>query len=170
MALFDRVHDVGRLITFMDYRITSLQEEIDASKSRGGLKAVVAAEERATELEKELEETKRERDEVLQRLEISDKELNEAQGDLSKAQRQLKEARVRAQRADDELLKSMKELESARVKLPKRAIDDYKGSAGFKEYLKRMEVEEDPFTIQPEDDSMPMERQQAFDDSDSPES
>ncbi|RZR98441.1 hypothetical protein BHM03_00027816 [Ensete ventricosum] len=118
MALFDRVHDAGRLITFMDYRITSLEKEIDASKSGGGPKAMVAAEERATELEKELEETKRERDEVLQW--------------------QLKEARVRAQRADDELLKSMKELESARVKLPKRAIDDYKGSAGFKEYLKRM--------------------------------
>ncbi|RZS10192.1 hypothetical protein BHM03_00041376, partial [Ensete ventricosum] len=30
MALFDRVHDVGRLITFMDYWISHLQQELDA--------------------------------------------------------------------------------------------------------------------------------------------
>ncbi|RZS17340.1 hypothetical protein BHM03_00049467 [Ensete ventricosum] len=191
MALFDRVHDAGRLITFMDYRITSLQQEIDALKSGGGSEAVAAAEERASELEKELEKTKRERDEALQRLETSDKELT--RGDLSEAQRQLKEARVRARKMEDELLKSMKDLESTQVELPRRAIDDYKESVGFKEGLKRMgrvayeygyrvalarfrslhpdsEVEEDPFTIRPEDDSMHMERQQAFDDSDPPES
>ncbi|RWW41861.1 hypothetical protein BHE74_00052625 [Ensete ventricosum] len=58
--------------------------------------------------------------------------------DLSEARKQLKEARVRARKADDDLLKSVKELESARAELPKRAIDDYKGSAGFKEGLKRI--------------------------------
>ncbi|RWV96276.1 hypothetical protein GW17_00041031 [Ensete ventricosum] len=52
MALFDRVHDAGRLITFMDYHITSLQQEIDALKSRGGPEAVVVAEERASELKR----------------------------------------------------------------------------------------------------------------------
>ncbi|RWW78320.1 hypothetical protein BHE74_00013457 [Ensete ventricosum] len=97
--------------------ITSLQQEIESLKSGGGPEAIAAAEERATELEKELEKTKSERDEVLQWLKISDKELNEARGDLSEAQRQLKEARVRARRADDELLKLMMELESARVEL-----------------------------------------------------
>ncbi|RRT65683.1 hypothetical protein B296_00010771 [Ensete ventricosum] len=107
--------------------------------------------------------------------------------------RQLKEAGVRAWKMDDELLQSMKDLENTRVGLPRLVVDDYKESAGFKEGLKRMgrvtyeydyqvalacfcsshqdsEVEEDPFTIRPEDDSMPMERQQAFDDSDPPES
>ncbi|RWV96275.1 hypothetical protein GW17_00041030 [Ensete ventricosum] len=39
---------------------------------------------------------------------------------------------------DDKLLKLMKDLESARVELPRRAIDDYKDSADFKEGLKRM--------------------------------
>ncbi|RZS17960.1 hypothetical protein BHM03_00050165 [Ensete ventricosum] len=169
-SLFDRVHDAGRLITFMDYRITSLQQEIDALKSGGHLEAMATTEERATKLERELEKTKHERDEALQRLEISDKELNGARGDLSEAQRQLKEARVRARRDDDELLKSMKDLESTQVKILRWAIDDYKGSADFKEGLKRMgrvsyeygyrialarfralhtdsEVEEDPFTI-----------------------
>ncbi|RWV78144.1 hypothetical protein GW17_00060933, partial [Ensete ventricosum] len=162
MALFDRVHDAGWLITFMDYRITSLQQEIDTLKSGGGRRAF-------------------------------DKELNEARSDLSEVQKLLKEARVRARKMDDELLQSVKALESARAELPRQAVDDYKESAGFKEGLKRMgrvtyeygyrvalarfrslhpdsEVEEDPFTIRPKDDSMPMEKQQAFDDSDPPES
>ncbi|RWW35456.1 hypothetical protein BHE74_00059609, partial [Ensete ventricosum] len=178
MVLFDRVNDTCRLITFMDYRITSLQQEIDVLKSGEGPEAVAATEERAFELEKELEKTKRKRDEVLQRLKASDKELNEARGNLSEVQKQLKEARA---------------LESARAELPRQAVDDYKESIGFKEDLKRMgrvtyeygyrvalarfrslhpdsKVEEDPFTIRPEDDSVPMERQQAFDDSDPPES
>ncbi|RZR80137.1 hypothetical protein BHM03_00006065, partial [Ensete ventricosum] len=30
MALFDRVHDAGRLSMFMDYRISNLQQELDA--------------------------------------------------------------------------------------------------------------------------------------------
>ncbi|RRT63388.1 hypothetical protein B296_00012421 [Ensete ventricosum] len=149
MALFDRVHDAGQLITFMDYRITNLQQEIDALKSGGGPEAVAAAEERTSELEKELEKTKRERDEALQRLEASDKELNEARGNLSEIQRLLKEARVRARKMDDELLQSVKALESARAELSRQAIDH--------------------FTVRPEDDLVPMERQQAFDDSDPPE-
>ncbi|RWW62846.1 hypothetical protein BHE74_00030004 [Ensete ventricosum] len=178
MALFDRVHDADRLITFMDYRISHLQQEIDALKSGGGPEVVAKAEERASELEKELEKTKRERDEALQRLEASDRELNEVRSNLSEIQRLLKEARA---------------LENARAELPRQAVDHYKESAGFKEGLKRMgrvtyeygyrvalarfrslhpdsEVQEDPFTIRPEDDSVPMERQQAFDDSDPPES
>ncbi|RWW78512.1 hypothetical protein BHE74_00013261 [Ensete ventricosum] len=53
------------LITFMDYRITSLQQEIDALKSGGGPKEVVATEERAFELEKELEKMRHEQDEML---------------------------------------------------------------------------------------------------------
>ncbi|RWW53291.1 hypothetical protein BHE74_00040234 [Ensete ventricosum] len=91
---------------------------------------------------------------------------------------------------DDELLQAVKALENARAELPRQAIDRYKESVGFKEGMKRMgrvtykyewcwpasmpypdsKVEEDPFTIHPEDDLVPMERQQAFDDSDPPES
>ncbi|RWW36460.1 hypothetical protein BHE74_00058518 [Ensete ventricosum] len=147
---------------------------------------------RASELEQELEKTKRERDEALQRLEASDKELNEVWSNLSEIQRLLKEARVKARKIDDELLQSVKALENTRAELSRRAVDHYKESAGFKEGLKRMgrvtyeydyrvalarfrslhpdsEVEEDPFTIRLEDDSVPMERQQAFDDSAPPE-
>ncbi|RZS23593.1 hypothetical protein BHM03_00056559 [Ensete ventricosum] len=193
MALFDRVHDAGRLITFMDYRISHLQQELDALKSGGGPEAVAKAEERASELEQELEKTKQERDETLQRLEASKKELGEVRINLAEIQRLLKEVHVRARKMDDELLQAVKALENARAELPRQSVDRYKESTGFKEGLKRMgrvtyeyeyrvvlarfhalhpdsEVEEDPFTIHPEDDLVPMERQQAFDDSDPPES
>ncbi|RWW38807.1 hypothetical protein BHE74_00055919 [Ensete ventricosum] len=154
MTLFDRVHDAGRLITFLDYRIKQLQEELDALKSKGGPEAIAKAEERVSELREELEKTKRERGEELLRREASEKELHEA----------------------------VKDLESARAKLPRQSVVQYKESLGFKEGLKRMgrvmyeygyrvalarfrarhpdaEVEEDPFTIHPEDDLVPMERQ-----------
>ncbi|RWV77864.1 hypothetical protein GW17_00061251 [Ensete ventricosum] len=83
---------------------------------------------------------------------------------------------------DDELLHAVKARENARTELPRQAVIQYKESTGFKEGLKRMgrityeyeyrvalahfhardpdsEVEEDPFTIHPEDDLVPMERQ-----------
>ncbi|RZR91479.1 hypothetical protein BHM03_00019613 [Ensete ventricosum] len=193
IALFDRVHDAGRLITFIDYCISHLQQEINTLKFGGVSEAVAKAEEHASELEQELEKTKRERDKALQRLEASEKELNEVRSNLTEIQRLLKEAWVKARKMDDELLQSVKALENARAELPRQAVDHYKESVGFKEGLKRMgrvtyeygylvalprfralhsdsEVEEDPFTIRPEDDLVPMERQQAFDDSESPES
>ncbi|RRT45323.1 hypothetical protein B296_00035612 [Ensete ventricosum] len=112
MALFDRVHDAGRLITFMDYRIKHMQEELDALKSDRGPEAVAKAEERASELQEELEKTRQERDKALLRCEASEKELHEVQ-------QLLKEARVRAQKMDDELLQAVKALESSRAELPK---------------------------------------------------
>ncbi|RRT45271.1 hypothetical protein B296_00032779 [Ensete ventricosum] len=122
----------------------------------------------------------------------SEKELNEVWSNLVEVQRLLKEAWVRARKMDDELLQAVRALESARAELPRQAIIQYKESTGFKEGLKRMgrvtyeygyrvalarfharhpdsEVEQDPFTIHPEDDLVPTERQQAFDDSDPPE-
>ncbi|RRT42803.1 hypothetical protein B296_00041982 [Ensete ventricosum] len=150
--------------------------------------AVAKAKERTSELREELEKTKRERGEELLRREASEKELHEVQSHLGDAQRLLKEARVRARKMDDELLQAMKALESARAELPRHSIVQYNESLGFKEGLKRMsgvtyeygyrvalarfharhpdaEVEE----VHPKDDLVPMERQQAFDDSVPPE-
>ncbi|RRT31513.1 hypothetical protein B296_00053147 [Ensete ventricosum] len=93
---------------------------------------------------------------------------------------------------DDELLQAVKDLESARAELPRQSVVQYKESLSFKEGLKRMgrvtyeygyrvalarfharhpnaKVEEDLFTIHLEDNLVPMERQQAFDDSVPPE-
>ncbi|RWW37199.1 hypothetical protein BHE74_00057724 [Ensete ventricosum] len=192
MTLFDRVHDAGRLITFMDYRVKQLQEELDALKSKGGPEAVAEAEERASELREKLEKTKRERGEELLRREASEKELQEAQSHLGDAQQLMREARIRARKMDDELLQAVKDLESARAELPRQSVAQYKESLSFKEGLKRMsrvtyeygyrvalarfrarhpdaDVEEDPFTIHTEDDLVSMERQQDFDDSVPPE-
>ncbi|RRT31395.1 hypothetical protein B296_00052646 [Ensete ventricosum] len=176
----------------MNYRIKQLQEELNALKSNGGPEAVAKAEECASELREELEKTKRERGEELLRREASKKELYEVRSHLGDAQRLLKEARVRARKMEDELLQAVKDLESARAELPRQSIVQYTESLDFKEGLKRMgrvtyeygyqvalarfharhpytEVEEDPFTIHPEDDLVPMERQHAFDDSVPPE-
>ncbi|RZS27970.1 hypothetical protein BHM03_00061517 [Ensete ventricosum] len=159
MTLFDRVYDAGRLITFMDYRISQLQQELDALKSGGVWK----------------------------------RSLRPKSSNLAEIQRLLKEPRVRARKMDDELLQAVKALENARAELPRQVVHRYKESVGFKEGLKRMgrvtyeygyrvalarfhalhpdlQVEEDSFTIHPEDDLVPMERQQTFDDSDPPES
>ncbi|RRT32191.1 hypothetical protein B296_00056933 [Ensete ventricosum] len=183
---------LGRLITFMDYRIKQLQEELDALKSKGGPEAVAEAEEHASELQEKLQKTKRERGEELLRREASEKELHKVRSHLGDAQWLLKEARIRSRKMDDEPLQAVKDLESARAELPRQSIVQYKDSIGFKEDLKRMgwvtyeygyrvalarfrarhpdaEVEEDSFTIHPEDDLMLMERQQAFDDSVPPE-
>ncbi|RRT31500.1 hypothetical protein B296_00037008 [Ensete ventricosum] len=48
MALFDQVHAAGRLITFMDYRISQLQQELDA------LKLLKEAQVRARKMDDEL--------------------------------------------------------------------------------------------------------------------
>ncbi|RRT31192.1 hypothetical protein B296_00054395 [Ensete ventricosum] len=109
MELFDRVHDAGRLITFMDYRVKQLQEELDTLKSRGGPEAVVEAEERASELQEELKKIKREKVEELLRRKASEKELQEVRGHLGDAQHLLREARTRAWRMDDELLQVVKD-------------------------------------------------------------
>ncbi|RZS28519.1 hypothetical protein BHM03_00062111 [Ensete ventricosum] len=131
MALFDRVHDAGWLITFINYRIKQLQEELDALKSDGGPEAVAKAEEGASELQEELEKTRRERDEALLRRKASEKELHEVW-------QLLKEARVRARKMDDKLLQAVKALESARAELPRQTVIQYKESLGFKEGLKRI--------------------------------
>ncbi|RWW78451.1 hypothetical protein BHE74_00013335 [Ensete ventricosum] len=91
-----------------------------------------------TQLEKEAEKLKAERDKAILRLEASDKDLNDVRGDLSVARRQLKEQRAKACKADNNLLKATMELEAQRVELPKHVIEDYKGTIRFKLGLPRM--------------------------------
>ncbi|RWV92754.1 hypothetical protein GW17_00044842 [Ensete ventricosum] len=155
----------------MDHPVVNFQQEIEELKSGGGPEQVAVVEQRA----------------------LSDKDLNDVRVDLSDTQRQLKEQWASHRKVDDDLLKAMKELETQRIELPKKTIEDYKESIGFRWGLQRMgqvsyeygyrvalarfqarypdsEVEDDPFTIRPEDDSVQMETQQPFDDSVSPES
>ncbi|RWW51525.1 hypothetical protein BHE74_00042124 [Ensete ventricosum] len=85
-------------------------------------------------------------------------------------------------------LMAMKENETLKVELPKKSIEDYKKSVGFRWGLHRMDqvsyeyryrvalawfqarypdlgVDDDPFTERPEDTLVSMETQQSFDDS-----
>ncbi|RWW70362.1 hypothetical protein BHE74_00021963 [Ensete ventricosum] len=89
-------------LTFMDYHITSLQQDIDALKSGWGPKAVATAEERASKLEKELEKIKRERDEALQQL----KYLTKNKGRMKEARRafELEKELKKTKRERDEVL------------------------------------------------------------------
>ncbi|RZS27566.1 hypothetical protein BHM03_00061059 [Ensete ventricosum] len=132
MALFDRIHDAGQLVTIMDHRATNFQQEIEELKSGGGPEAMVVAEQQATDLKKENEKLLAHVAKASQRLEALDKELNDAYDELSITQRQLKEQRARDRKADDELLKAMRELEAQRTELLRKAVEDDKGITGFK--------------------------------------
>ncbi|RZS25490.1 hypothetical protein BHM03_00058695 [Ensete ventricosum] len=92
---------------------------------------------------------------------------------------------------EDELLKLTQAMDALRVDLPKQAIEEYKKLSGFEMGLARMgwvsleygyqlalarlrtrhpsvEIDEDPFTLLPEDADVPMAEEQPFDDSSSP--
>ncbi|RWW77264.1 hypothetical protein BHE74_00014580 [Ensete ventricosum] len=87
-----------------------------------------------------------------------------------------------------ELLELTRAKDALRANLPRQAIEDYKKSPGFEMGLVRMgwvsleygyqlalarlrarhpglEIEEDPFTLLPEDADVPMADEQPFDDS-----
>ncbi|RZS03617.1 hypothetical protein BHM03_00033810 [Ensete ventricosum] len=147
MALFDQVHDASRLITFMDYWIKQLQEELDALKSNGGPEAVAKTEEPTFELSRKMD------DELLQAV----KALESARAKLP---RQL----------------VVQYMESLSFKEGLKRIGRVMYEYGYRVALARFrarhpdaEVEEHSFTIHPEDDLVSMERQQAFDDSVPPE-
>ncbi|RRT76133.1 hypothetical protein B296_00030483 [Ensete ventricosum] len=147
MALLDRVHDSGRLVTHMGNRASLLEAEIEKLKMEG------------------------------------DPEQ------LTIARQGMKEQRADRQKANDELLKLMRENEFLKAELPSKSVANYKRSIGFGWGLQRMgevsykygyrarcqarypdlEVDNDPFTEQPEDSLVPMETRQEFNDSIPPE-
>ncbi|RWV83769.1 hypothetical protein BHE74_00036098 [Ensete ventricosum] len=51
MALFDRVHDVGRVITSMDNKVDLLRREVQRLKEGGDPEVVAAVEGRASEVQ-----------------------------------------------------------------------------------------------------------------------
>ncbi|RRT46385.1 hypothetical protein B296_00051802 [Ensete ventricosum] len=164
MALLDRVHDSGRLVTHMGNRASLLELEADNAKLRSGV------------------------DKLTDRLEEADKELNKLREGLAESQRQLKEQKVDHRKADDVLLKLMRENKSLKAKLSGISVANYKQSirfgwglrwmgqvsyeygyqvalAHFQAQYPDLEVDSDPFTERPEDNSVPMKIRQEFDDS-----
>ncbi|RRT80383.1 hypothetical protein B296_00009415 [Ensete ventricosum] len=162
MALLDRVHEAGRLVTLMGNRASHLEAEVAKLKLEGDPEQLTA------------------------------KELNEFREGLAKSQRQVREQKVHHRKADDELLRLLRENETLKTELPSKSIANNKQSVGFKWGLQRMrqvfyeygywvalarfhdrypdlEVDNDPFTEKPEDNLVPMETRQEFDVSIPPE-
>ncbi|RRT70677.1 hypothetical protein B296_00021244 [Ensete ventricosum] len=83
MALLDRVHDVGRLVTIMGNRASHLEVEIKKLKSEGDLEQLAAAHQRVVELQANNTKIMSELGEATQRLDQADRELNKARAELA---------------------------------------------------------------------------------------
>ncbi|RWW35534.1 hypothetical protein BHE74_00059531 [Ensete ventricosum] len=188
IALLDRVHDSGRLVTHMGNQASLLKAELEKLRSKRNPEQLALARQRVDELEADNAKMKSELDESRGRLDEADKELNKLREGLVESQRQLKEQKADHRKADDELLKLMRENESLKAELSGKSISNYKQSIGFGWGLRRigqvsykygyrvalarfqawypdLEIDNDPFSERPEDSSVPMETHQEFDDS-----
>ncbi|RWW82939.1 hypothetical protein BHE74_00008574 [Ensete ventricosum] len=87
MALLDRVHDVGHLVTIMGNQASLLEVEIDKLKAKGDPKQLAIARQQVDELQVDNTKLKSELDELTRHLEQIDKELNELREGLAKSQR-----------------------------------------------------------------------------------
>ncbi|RRT81452.1 hypothetical protein B296_00000578 [Ensete ventricosum] len=132
MALLDRVHDVGRLVTIMGHRATGLREEIENLKYGCDPEQVAMAKQQSNEVERQAAGLKVDNKKLMaqlveatKRLELSKKELTDVRVDLAVAQRDLKEQRPDHRKSNDDLLKTMKENEMLKAELPKKSIEDY---------------------------------------------
>ncbi|RWW11869.1 hypothetical protein GW17_00024499 [Ensete ventricosum] len=138
MALLDRVHDSGRLVTHIGNRASLLEAKLEKLRSEKDPKQLARAKQRVGELEADNAKLKSGLDELSDRLDEADKELNELREGLVESQHQLKEQKADRRKADDELLKLMRENESLKAELLDKSIVDYKQSIGLGWGLRRM--------------------------------
>ncbi|RZR96581.1 hypothetical protein BHM03_00025634 [Ensete ventricosum] len=118
-------------------------------------------------------------------------QLADTQELLADYEGQLRNLRTQVRQIEDELLNLTWAMDALRVDLPKQAIKEYKKSPGFEMGLVRIgrvfleygyqlvlaqlgarhpgvKIEEDPFTLLPEDADIPMTEEEPFDDSPPP--
>ncbi|RWW47932.1 hypothetical protein BHE74_00046043 [Ensete ventricosum] len=126
MALLDRVHDVGHLVTLMGNRASHLEVKITKLKSEADPDQLTVARQQMAELQADNTKLKLELEELARRLEQTNKELNELREDLEESQRLINEQKANHCKADDELLSLMKENETLKAELPSKSIADYK--------------------------------------------
>ncbi|RZS25636.1 hypothetical protein BHM03_00058861, partial [Ensete ventricosum] len=145
-ALFDRVHDAGRVITSLDGKMTLLCQELQDLKEGGNPDAVAVAEVRAAEaqslaehLRVELDEPNGRRASVEADLEKArsgpanlERQLADLRERLGDSEGQLRSARAQVHQMGTELLDLAQSKEALREDLPKRAIEEYKELPGFK--------------------------------------
>ncbi|RWW01442.1 hypothetical protein GW17_00035515 [Ensete ventricosum] len=91
MALLDRVHDVGHLVTIMGNQASLLEAEIDMLKTKGDPEQLAAARQQAEELQAGNAKLKLKLDKLSHRSEQADKELSELSEGLAESQRHIKE-------------------------------------------------------------------------------
>ncbi|RRT63519.1 hypothetical protein B296_00042656 [Ensete ventricosum] len=83
MALIDRVHDAGRVITPLGNKSDVLQKEVQKLKAGGDPDVVATAKQRASKAQSLANHLKTELDEATRQWESLDKELSETQETLS---------------------------------------------------------------------------------------
>ncbi|RWW74842.1 hypothetical protein BHE74_00017187 [Ensete ventricosum] len=91
MALLDRVHDVGHLVTIMGNQASLLEAEIDMLKTKGDPEQLAVARQQAEELQAGNAKLKLKLDKLSHRSEQADKELSELSEGLAESQRHIKE-------------------------------------------------------------------------------
>ncbi|RRT42141.1 hypothetical protein B296_00050588 [Ensete ventricosum] len=151
-VLFDCVHDVGRVITSLDGKVTLLRQELQDLKEGGNPDAVVVTKVRATEAQSLAEHLRVELDEANGRRALVEADLEVAPAESASIERQLADlrerldnsegqlrgARAQVHQMETELLDLARSKKALREDLPKKAVEDYKKSPGFEMGLVRM--------------------------------
>ncbi|RZR88163.1 hypothetical protein BHM03_00015675, partial [Ensete ventricosum] len=117
MALFDRVHDVGRVITSMDNKVDLLRKEVQKLKEGGDPEAVATVEGRASEAQSLVENLRVELDEATRQWESVEKELGETREELVDSRRQLADSQGKLVEFRERLDNSESQLRNARTQV-----------------------------------------------------
>ncbi|RRT47657.1 hypothetical protein B296_00028314 [Ensete ventricosum] len=152
VALFDRVHDVGRVITSLDGKMTLLRQELQDLKEGGNPNVVAAVEVRAAKAQSLAEHLRVELDKANGRRASVEADLEKARSGSTNLERQLadlrerlgdsegqlRSAKAQVRQMETKLLDLARSKEALREDLPKRAFEEYKESPGFEMGLVRM--------------------------------
>ncbi|RZR97646.1 hypothetical protein BHM03_00026875, partial [Ensete ventricosum] len=123
MALLDRVHDAGRVITLIDNKFNLLRKEVQKLKEGGNPEAVAAAERRATEAQALIENLQAELEEAARQWESMEKELSRARVKLVDLQKQLSDAQGQLIEVLERLEDSEDQLRNSRTKVREMEIE-----------------------------------------------
>ncbi|RWV77142.1 hypothetical protein GW17_00062075 [Ensete ventricosum] len=153
MALIDRVHDVGRVISVIDNKADGLCKEIQEWKGISGYDAVVVVEQLAFKAQSLIEHYKT-------------TELTRA--GVKRLSKSAKRGSVDLPKQVVDVYKKSTGFEMGLVRTSKVSYEYRVALARFWARYPELEIEEDPFKVLPVDSNVLMEADQPFDDSLSP--
>ena len=132
--LMDHVRDVGRVIDILSDCNANLQKQVEEVRAGAAPEAVVAAEQRASDLDAEATRLRSElkayeewNKELQMHLKASVAEARSARGESVELIRRLEESRAEARGAAEALAVEIRQ----RPEKDKKLIEDYKDSSGF---------------------------------------